>query len=122
MKKLWQRIKDAWYRALPILILLGIPTAICIVIGLINIWDDIPKILNNISTVGNGSLFFGFVLFVFSFIGAINAFIAFMLWFKRFTEWLERLDKKEKPRFLLWIIIIVVTFSWYALFKLIKIV
>ena len=120
MKKIWERIKDVWYSALPILILVGIPTAICIVIGLINIWDDIPKIMNNISTLGNGSLIYGLILIIFGLIGLINAFAAFMLWFKRFTEWLERLDKKGKPRLLLWIIVIVVTFGWYALFKLIK--
>lgn len=118
MKKIWERIKDAWYGASPILILVGLPTAICIVIGLINIWDDIPKILNNISAVGNGSLFFGLVLFIFSFIGAINTFIAFLLWFKKFTELLER---KAKSEFWFWLYFIIVAFGWYALFKLIKI-
>ena len=74
----------------------------------------------NISDLGNGSWILGTILFVFGLIGLVNAFAAFMMWFKKFTEWLERLDRKGKPHFLLWIIIIVVTFGWYALFKLIK--
>lgn len=74
----------------------------------------------SISDLGNGSWILGTILFVFGLIGLVNAFAAFMMWFKKFTEWLETLDRKGKPHFLLWIIIIVVTFGWYALFKLIK--
>lgn len=120
MKKLWQRTKDTWYGALPILLMVGIPTAIGIVIWVISNWNDLPRIAKLISTVGNGSLLYGVILLLFALIGLSNAFAAFMLWFKKFTEWLERLDRKGKPRFLLWVIIIVVTFGWYALFELIK--
>ena len=74
----------------------------------------------SIAELGNGSWILGALLLVFGLIGLINAYAAFMLWFKKFTEWLERLNRKGKPHFLLWIIIIVVTFGWYALFKLIK--
>ena len=120
MKKLWQRIKDAWYGALPILLLVGIPIAIAFVIWVISNWNDLPRIVNHISAVGNGSLLYGVILLLFALIGLINAFAAFMLWFKKFTEWLERLDRKGKPGLLLWVIIIVVTFGWYALFELIN--
>ena len=73
----------------------------------------------SIAELGNGSWIMGIILLLFCFIGLINAVAAFMMWFKKFWEWLEKLDRKEKPRFLLWIIVIVVTFGWYALFKFI---
>ena len=74
----------------------------------------------SIAELGNGSWVLGIILIVFGLIGLINACAAFMLWFKRFTEWLERLDRKGKPRFLLWIIFIVVAFGWYALIKILS--
>ena len=74
----------------------------------------------SISELGNGSWIIGILIIVFGLIGLVNAFAAFILWFKRFTEWLERLDRKGKPRFLLWMIIIIVSLGWYALFDLIK--
>ena len=73
----------------------------------------------SIAELGNGSLIVGSFLIVFGIVGLINAFAAFMMWFKKFSEWLERLDRKGKPHFLIWIIIIAVTFGWYALFKII---
>ena len=74
----------------------------------------------SIVELGNGSWIIGVLTIVFGLIGLINAFAAFILWFKKFTEWLERLDRKGKPRFLLWMILIVVSLGWYALFDLIK--
>ena len=74
----------------------------------------------SIAELGNGSWIMGILLLLFGLIGLVNAFAAFMMWFKAFTEWLKKLDQKGKPRFLLWIIVIVVTFGWYALFKLIN--
>lgn len=74
----------------------------------------------SIAELGNGAWIMGIICIAFALIGLINAFAAFMLWFKKFTEWLEKLDRKGKPRFLLWVIIIVVSLGWYALFKLIK--
>jgi sulfite exporter TauE/SafE len=71
----------------------------------------------SISELGNGSWLSGILLIVFGLIGLINAFAAFMMWFRAFTEWLER---KAKSRFWFCFAIIVVTFGWYALFKLIK--
>ena len=71
----------------------------------------------SIAELGNGSWIMGIIFIVFALIGLINAFAAFMLWFKKFTEWLER---KAKSLFWFWFAIIVVTFGWYALFKLIK--
>lgn len=117
MKKLWQRIRDAWYGALPIFLLVGIPTAIGIVIWAISNWNDLPRMANHISTVGNGSLLYGIILILFGIIGAINAAIAFMMWYKAF---LELLDRKAKSPFWFWFPIIMVSFSWYALFELIN--
>lgn len=70
-----------------------------------------------IAEFGNGSWILGILLLIFALIGLINAYAAFMMWFKAFTEWL---NKKAKSRFWFWCIIIVVTFGWYALFELIK--
>lgn len=71
----------------------------------------------SIAELGNGSWIMGILLIVFSIIGLINAFAAFMFWYKAFTEWL---DKRAKNLFWFWFAIIIVTFGWYALFKLIK--
>ena len=59
------------------------------------------------------------LLIVFGLIGLINAFAAFILWFKKFTELLE---KKTKSNFWFWLAIIVVTFGWAALFKIIQMI
>ena len=72
----------------------------------------------SIAELGNGSWIMGILLILFGMIGLINAFAAFMLWFKAFLEWLNR---KAKSSIWFWVLIIVVTFGWYALFKLIKI-
>lgn len=71
----------------------------------------------SIAELGNGSWIMGILLIVFGIIGLINAVAAFMLWFKAFAEWLER---KAASRFWFWFAIIIVTFGWYALFELIK--
>jgi sulfite exporter TauE/SafE len=71
----------------------------------------------SIANLGNGSLLTGILLIIFGIIGFINAFAAFMLWFKHFTEWLER---KAKSRFWFCFALVIVTFGWYAIFKLIK--
>lgn len=120
MKKFWARLKDMWYGMLPILLIFGIPLAMAIAVWLVSNWNNIPKILGIIADIGKGSLIYGIILILFAVVGLINAYTAFMLWIKKFSEWIEKLDMKGKPSFLLWIIIIVVTFSWYALFKLIK--
>ena len=71
----------------------------------------------NIAEFGNGSWIMGIFLILFGIIGLINAYAAFMLWFKHFTEWMER---KAKSRFWFYFALIIVTFGWYAIFKLIK--
>lgn len=71
----------------------------------------------SISELGNGSWLLGILLIVFGLIGLINASAAFIMWAKYF---LELLNKKAKSYFLFWFAIIIVTFGWYALFKLIK--
>jgi hypothetical protein len=117
MKKIGERIKDIWCRVLPVLLLVGIPTAIGIVIWIISNWNDFPEIANHISTVGSGSLLYGVIILLFALIGLINAFAAFMMWMQYF---LELLNKKVKSHVGFWLPIIIVTFGWYALFKLIK--
>ena len=73
----------------------------------------------SVAELGNGSLIMGVIIILFGVIGLINAYAAFMLWFKKFTELLE---KKAKSFFWFWFIIIVVTFGWAALFKIIKMI
>lgn len=73
----------------------------------------------SVAELGNGSLIMGVLIILFGVIGLINAYAAFMLWFKKFTELLE---KKAKSIFWFWFIIIVVTFGWAALFKIIKMI
>ena len=70
----------------------------------------------SITELGNGSWIMGILLIVFGIIGLVNAFAAFMMWFKAFTE---LLNKKAKSVFGFWLPIIVVTFGWYALFRII---
>ena len=74
----------------------------------------------SISELIKGSWIMGILVIVFGLIGLFNAFSALILWFKKFTEWLERMDRKGKSKFLLWIIVIVISLGWYALFDLIK--
>lgn len=71
----------------------------------------------SIAELGNGSWIIGILLILFGIIGLINAFAALIMWCKAFTEWL---DKKATSRFLFCFAIVIVTFGWYALFKLIK--
>lgn len=117
MKKWLERLKEKWFGILPLILLLGIPSAVGIVIWAICNRDDIPVILGHISDIGNGSLIYGIIIALFSLIGLVNAFAAFMMWFKAFSEWLER---KAKSHFWFWLAIIIVTFGWYAIFKIIK--
>lgn len=70
-----------------------------------------------LSELGGGSWVVGILLIVFGLIGAINAFAAFMMWAKAF---LELLNRKAKSRFTFWLPIIVVTFGWHALIKILS--
>lgn len=117
MKKWFEHLKETWYGVLPLLLLVGVPIAVCIVIWAICNRDDIPMMISCVSDIGNGSLIYGVILALFSLIGLINAVAAFMMWFRAFTEWFGR---KAKSRFWFCFALIVVTFGWYALFKLIK--
>lgn len=85
-KKFYRRIIDALYGMLPILILLGIPTMICIIIG----WDYVVKIFNALTESGNGSFIFGLVVFIFKLIGLINLFVGFMLTIETISKKLSR--------------------------------
>ena len=71
----------------------------------------------SIAELGNGSWIMGILLILFGIIGLINAFAALIMWFKAFTEWL---NKKATSYFWFCFAIVIVTFGWYALFKLIK--
>ena len=71
----------------------------------------------SIAELGNGSWVMGILFIVFGLIGLINGFAAFMMWAKYF---LELLNRKAKSHFWFCFAIVVVTFGWYALFKLIK--
>ena len=71
----------------------------------------------SIAEFGNGSWIMSILLIVFGLIGLINAVAAFMMWAKYF---LELLNRKAKSSIGFWLPIIVVTFGWYALFKIIQ--
>ena len=71
----------------------------------------------SIAELGNGSWMMGVIFIVFALIGLINAFAAFMMWAKYF---LELLNRKATSYFWFCFYLIIVTFGWYALFKLIK--
>lgn len=120
MKKLWEKIKEVWYGALPILLLVGGPLAIAVAAFLIGYWNDIPKILSHITDIGNGSLLYGAFLILFGLVGLVNVVIAYWMWFNALTKWLDRLQKNGKPQFLLWIIVIIIVCGWVALSELIK--
>ena len=79
MKKFLEKLKEAWYGALPILLLVGGPLALAVVVLLICIWNDIPKILSHITDLGNGSLLYGALLILFGIVGIIN--ISVSVWF-----------------------------------------
>ena len=108
-------MKKLWYRTLPLLILFGIPTTIGIVIWVISNWNDIPKIIYNISTFGKGSLLYGIALIIFGFIGALNTLIAFYLWVNSLVKAVE---KTAHPRFWFWFIFIATSFGLYALIEI----
>ena len=69
----------------------------------------------SIAELGGGSWVMGILLLIFGLIGLINAYAAFVMWAKAFFGILER---KTKSSFWFWFAIIVVTFGWYALFKI----
>lgn len=62
LKKIFRNLTDVWYGILPILILVGIPIAICVAIG----WKHIPKIIGVLTALGSGSWLFGILLLAFS--------------------------------------------------------
>lgn len=105
-KKIFNKIMDTWYGILPFLVLLGIPTILCIIIG----WDKIVGLYNALIKVGNGSIIFGIAIFVFKLIGAINILVGFILT-------LEAISKKlSRKWFYIYIIVTVLSIIVYKLF------
>ena len=94
LNKIFNKIMDTWYGILPFLILFGIPTVLCIIIG----WDKIVGLYNALIKVGNGSIFCGIVIFVLKLIGAINLLVGFILT-------LEAISKKLSQK---WIYIYII--------------
>lgn len=68
LKKIFHKLADAWYGVLPIIILVGIPIAICVAIG----WKHIPKIIGVLTKLGGGSWLLGIPLVVFSATGFLG--------------------------------------------------
>ena len=68
LKKLFHKLLDVWYGMLPILLLLGVPLAICVALG----WKSIPGIIGALARLGGGSWFIGALLVLFGAIGFIN--------------------------------------------------
>ena len=68
LKKIFRKLSNTWYGILPILILVGIPIAICVAIR----WKHIPKTMGVLSDLGGGSWLFGILLLFFSIIGLVS--------------------------------------------------
>lgn len=92
-KRLKEKISEAWYAALPLLILIGIPLLICLIIVGIKIYPEIPVIIMKLTNYGDGSLFTGilkaigvFILFIFAGIWALNTFYAYGAAIEKFDE------------------------------------
>lgn len=117
MKKLWGRIKEAWFGALPFVILLGIPTVIALGVGLISIWDDIPTILNNLNGISKGPLIYDIILCVFAVIGAFNCIIGFYLTIDKLVK---KIDNEGLSPCWFYIYIIVGSLGIYALISILK--
>lgn len=95
MKNFFNRLKEAIYSSLPLMLGIGIPTLLAVGFLLAFNWKDIPLILSKVSYIGGGSLIYGIILCIFGFIGFLNAFGAAILWFKYVTEYLESKAKSE---------------------------
>ena len=99
-KKLKEKVSEAWYAALPWLILLGIPLTICLIIKIVDIYPKLPRIIAHITELGNGSIWKGvakalayIALTILAAIGAFNTFVAF-------CTAIEELKKKISERWL----------------------
>jgi hypothetical protein len=73
--------------------------------------------LDRMSYLGSGSPVIGIVILGFAFIGLAQAFAAFMMWGKYFFD---NLEKKADSSWKFWLPIIVSTFGWGALFKVLS--
>lgn len=70
--------------------------------------------LDRLTYLGSGSAVIGIIILAFSLIGLVQAFAAFLMWAKYFFEKLER---KAQSLLGFWLPIILSTFGWAALFK-----
>lgn len=91
LKKFFHKLLDIWYGILPILLLVGIPIALCVIIG----WSKIPKVIASLTKIGDGSWFWGIILTLFAGIGALNLVIGIC-----FT--IEKIDEKLGEKASLW--------------------
>ena len=72
---------------------------------------------DRLAYLGSGSVVIGFVILVFSLIGLVQAFAAFMMWGKYFFD---NLEKKADSTWKFLLPIIVSTFGWAALLKVLS--
>lgn len=82
IKKISNRLKEGWYGALPYLVLLGIPTILCIIIG----WKKIIAAVTGITDLGNGSFLLGMLLFLSILLVIFNLSVAFLIAIKNISE------------------------------------
>ena len=117
MKKIGEKLKEAWYGALPILLLVGVPLTIAVAAFLIGYWNDIPKILSHIADMGNGSLLYGAFLILFGVVGLTNIAVSVWITAHKIDDYLTRNQKKSTP---LIIFLVVTVLGVYAAAELLR--
>lgn len=85
MKKLFDRLKEAWYGILPWILLVGVPSLFCIVLAIVFNWKDIIQLLNRFDEIF-GSRFLGIILSLGSTIASLNIAIGFLLTLEKITK------------------------------------
>lgn len=88
LKKIYNKVADAFCGILPIIILIGIPISICIAIR----WKHIPQTIGVLTELGGGSWLLGILFIIFSAAGllcigyaVINAIE--VIWKKSGSKW-----------------------------------
>lgn len=97
-KKFFHKLSDIWWGILPILIFVGIPIALCVIIG----WEEIPKVISALAEMGGGSWFLGVLLALFAGIGALNICVGI-------TFTIEKIGEKLGKKASLWMSLYLVT-------------
>lgn len=85
MKKLFDRLKEAWYGMLPWILLIGVPSMFGIVLAIVFNWENIIQLLNRFDEIF-GSKILGIILSLGSTIASLNIAIGFFLTLEKITK------------------------------------